>query len=248
MNNDPKTFTPEEITERISCVKHWYHQIDLGSGIVTPGVHNSADGLKTLDSLGLPSDCQSLRVLDIGCRDGFFAFTMEKRGAEVIGIDYAKPDVTGFSVASTILGSNVTYLVENVYNLDPEKYGVFDIVLFLGVLYHLRNPLLALDQIRKVTKPNGLLFLESHITTHAALSSLDIPAWEFYPRDSLYNDATNKWGPNIVGLKAAVEEAQFNIKNSVVEGERAYVAAQATSDAKQEYFRQLDTSIGVFGV
>jgi tRNA (mo5U34)-methyltransferase len=247
MNIEKPSRSAEEISQLIATVKHWYHQIELAPGIITPGVHNSPDGLKTLDSLGLPSDCQSLRVLDIGCRDGFFAFEMEKRGAEVVGIDYAKPDVTGFSVASQILGSKVTYVVENVYNLEPEQYGVFDIVLFLGVLYHLRNPLLALDQIRKVTKPNGLLFLESHITTHAALSSLDIPAWEFYPRDSLYNDATNKWGPNIVGLKTAVEEAQFKVHNSVVEGERAYIAAQATSDAKQEYFRQLDTSVGLFG-
>lgn len=90
---------------------------------------------------------------------------MERRGAEVVAIDYALPNITGFNVAAKIFGSKVPYIVENVYDLNLETYGAFDIVLFLGVIYHLRNPLLALDKIHSVVKPGGLLFVESAIAT-----------------------------------------------------------------------------------
>src|SRR6185436_9541155 len=188
---------PEQIASLIQSVRFWYHQIELAPGIITPGKNASSKVLENLDSLGLPKDAKGLRVLDIGCRDGYFAFEMERRGAEVIGIDYAPSHTTGFDVAAKILDSKVPYIVENVYDLTPETYGTFDIVLFLGVIYHLRNPLLALDKIRAVVKPEGLLFVESAIATNEAIASLDIPLWRFYPNNSLNNDATNKWAPNM---------------------------------------------------
>jgi tRNA (mo5U34)-methyltransferase len=237
----------KRIRSLMKSVKHWYHRIELAPGVVTPGINDSPFVLSNLDALGLPSDCSQLRVLDIGCSDGFFSFEMEKRGATVIGVDYAGPDITGFSVASQILGSNVTHIVENVYDLSPEKHGLFDLVLFLGVLYHLRNPMLAFDQIRRVTKADGLLFVESQLATNRTLSSLAIPAWQFFPRDSLYSDETNKWAPNLEGLKSAAEEAQFKVLDSLVCNERGYLKAQAVVDSRKEFFRRLDSSAGQYG-
>ena len=248
MNSRNSVTESEQVRALMGTVRNWFHQIELAPGIVTPGIQDSRGSLEHLDALGLPRDCSKLRVLDIGCRDGFFAFEMERRGAEVVGMDYAAPDVTGFSVASRILGSRVTYVVENVYQLTPEKYGVFDIVLFLGVLYHLRNPLLAFDQVRKVAKPDGLLFVETHVTTHPVLSSLGVPVWQYYPRDTLNKDETNKWGPNLAGLKAAMEEAQFAVLDSAVYGDRCYAKARAVRDDRKEYFRRLDSSVGLYGV
>jgi tRNA (mo5U34)-methyltransferase len=238
----------KQIISLMGNVKTWYHQIELAPKIVTPGINDSSVVLKNLDALGLPKDGSLLRVLDIGCRDGFFAFEMEKRGAQVVGVDYAPPDVTGFQIASQILDSKVTYVTDNVYNLNPEKYGAFDLVLFLGVLYHLRNPLLALDQIRTMIKPGGLLFAESQLSTDDRLNTLDIPVWQFYPRNTLNNDETNKWAPNLSGLKFAVEEAEFIVQDSLLYGNRGYVKSQAVTDSRQQYFRHLDSSIGIFGV
>ncbi|HUV39451.1 MAG TPA: class I SAM-dependent methyltransferase, partial [Planctomycetota bacterium] len=167
----------------------WYHRIELSPGIVTPGVHLSPEVLADLDGLGLPADASGLRVLDIGCRDGFFAFEMERRGAEVIGVDYAEPEITGFGVASRVLGSRVKYLVENVYNLSPEVHGVFDVVLFLDVIYHLRNPLLAMDRVRGVTRTSGQLFIRSQTATDPAVCAMSVPLWQFFPRDALSGDA-----------------------------------------------------------
>lgn len=238
----------ETIRAKMGQVPHWYHQIALAPGLVTPGIHSSQKGLALLDRLGLPRDASGLRVLDIGCRDGFFAFEMERRGAaEVVGIDYAGPDVTGFSVAADILGSSVTYRVENVYDLSMERHGQYDLVLFLGVLYHLRNPLLALDRIRDVVRPGGLLFVESHATRHPALEHLDHPAWEFYAGDALNGDATNKWGPNLAALKAVVAEAQFEVFDALLEEGRGHVAARAGGDERGAFFRALDSSAGTYG-
>jgi len=98
-----------------------------------------------------------------GHGDGFFSFEMEKREAEVLAVDYALPTVTGFSIAADILKSHVPYKVDNIYSLSAENYGEFDIILCLGLIYHLRNPMLALDIIRSLCKPDALLFVESAI-------------------------------------------------------------------------------------
>lgn len=243
-----KITDPEQIRSVIAGVKFWYHQIKLAPGITTPGVNFSSKVLENLDALGLPKNAQSLRVLDIGSRDGYFAFEMERRGAQVVAIDYAPAESTGFPVAASILQSKVPYIVDNVYDLTPETYGLFDIVLFLGVIYHLRNPLLALDKIRKLMKPGGLLFVESALSTDEAIKNLDIPVWRFYPRNTLNNDETNKWAPNLPGLQMVVEEAGFRVQHSRQLGQRGYVTGQAISDTRQQYFQQLDSSKGMFGV
>jgi|RhiMetdeSRZDD1v2_1073273.scaffolds.fasta_scaffold06670_7 tRNA (mo5U34)-methyltransferase len=238
----------QEIINLIRNVEFWYHQIELAPGIVTPGVNDSSAVLRNLEALGLPDDCSGLRVLDIGCRDGFFSFAMEARGAAVTGVDYAPSNVTGFEVAARVLDSKVEYVVENVYDLGPQKYGRFDLVLFLGVLYHLRNPLLALDRIRQMLNLGGLLFVECQLSTDERVNSLDIPIWQFYPRATLNDDETNKWAPNLPGLGLVVEEAEFTVQDSMVHGSRGYIKAMVAKDERQEYFRQLDTSKGIFGV
>ena len=89
-----------------------------------------------------------MRVLDIGARDGFFSFELERRGADVVAIDYIDPGrdrLPGRARAARARRS--TTVVDNVYRLSRERHGEFDIVLFLGVLYHLRDPLLALDRL-----------------------------------------------------------------------------------------------------
>src|SRR5262245_43953284 len=113
----PPALDPDVVRRRIGEHPHWYHRITLAPGIVTPGIHDSQQTLADLDQLGLPGDCSGLRVLDVGVRDGFFAFELERRGAEVTGIDSAPATGTGFPVAAGVLGSSVKYVVQNVYDL-----------------------------------------------------------------------------------------------------------------------------------
>ncbi|MEO8751174.1 MAG: class I SAM-dependent methyltransferase [Casimicrobiaceae bacterium] len=240
---------PAVIREMIGRLENWYHQIELAPDIVTPGVHPSRQELARLDSIGLPRDARGLRVLDIGARDGFFSFEMARRGAEVVAADYANPIGTGFRIAAEILGSPLTCQVKNVYNVRPEADGLFDVVLFLGVLYHLRNPLLAIDQLRSVLKPAGQLFVTTHLASEPRVKDMDLPLWQLLPRDSLAGDGTNKWIPNLPGLALALEESSLKVRDALAPppGTFAYVRAQAAGDESLAFFRMLDSSEGVWG-
>ena len=147
--------------EAIAEQAKWHHRIEVAPGVWTPGLQ---DTQTLLTQIGMPEDLGGMRVLDIGARDGFFTFEAERRGArEVIALDNEPPDRTGFSIAAELLGSRATYVTENVYSLAPEHYGRFDLVLFLGVIYHLRHPLLALDRIHDVCEPDATLLVETHM-------------------------------------------------------------------------------------
>lgn len=240
----------EEILREVRSREHWYHRIDLGRGVVTPGSHDSVLALSLLDEVGLPADARGLRVLDIGARDGFFSFEMERRGADVVALDYAHPEAHGFGIARRLLGSSAEHVVCNVYDLRPEDLGRFDLVLFLGVVYHLRNPLAALDRIRSVCRTGSLLFAESQLVTARGLRKSRVPLWQFFPRDSLGGDGTNKWVPNVPGLISTLEEAQFSVEASLAKGripDRVVVRAAAVEDGFLEYHRALDESAGEIG-
>jgi tRNA (mo5U34)-methyltransferase len=193
-----------DVRNEIEQVK-WFHRLDLGNGIVTPGLYQ---GL-TLDQLQLPHDLSGQTVLDIGAWDGHYSFMVERAGAQhVLATDrYVWENWAtgkrGFEVARAALNSQIEDQTIDVMDLSPETVGVFDIVLFLGVLYHLRYPALAIDRLLKVT--GKLMVLETHVD----LTSLDRPAAAFYPGNELGNDATNWWGPNPACVEGLLRTAGF---------------------------------------
>jgi tRNA (mo5U34)-methyltransferase len=238
---------------------NWYHRIEVYPGVITPGVNDTQKNIDILDRIGLPKDVRGKRVLDVGAADGAFSFLMEQRGAaEVVAVDYRAVGHSGFQIAARLLGSQAQYHVDNVYNLSREKYGEFDIILFLGVLYHLRNPLLAMDTLRALARPGAKLFVETHLIDNYVqlpdgsskpLAELNkrlvgTPLWQFFPRDTLNKDATNKWAPNMAGLKALVEEASFGVMATDVYSTRGFLYAQALEDDKLTFFRTLDSGAG----
>ena len=242
------SLTDAEVRARIAAVPVWYHRIPIRPGIVTPGV---SDPTVTLPKLELPEDCRGLRVLDLGTRDGFFAFELERRGAEVVAVDYLAAEQTGFATVRELLGSGVRYLQENVYRLSAERMGSFDLVLFLGLLYHLPDPLLALRIVRGLCRDR--LILESHVIDHALLLPdgrfvplrkvsrrlAQIPLMQFYPRRSLYDDPTNYWGPNLACLVAMLGESKFEVVSHRLESARAIVQCRAIEDADLDYHNQI---------
>jgi tRNA (mo5U34)-methyltransferase len=238
--------TDPEIARRVARHPSWYHRIEVAPGVVTPGSHDSPAALAWLDELGLPRSCAGQRVLDVGCRDGFFAFEMERRGASVLAIDYTPADDTGFAVAAELLKSRVEHLLLNVYHLDPAMHGWFDVVLFLGVVYHLRDPVRALDAIRSVCRPGALLFVES-VCQPAPGADASLPLWRFSPRDSFGGDGTTKWVPTPAGLEAMVADCEFEVRAAAARGDRCLVAAAAVEDEQQAFFRALDSATGVPG-
>lgn len=160
----------------------WWHSFELPDGTAIAGV-NSLDAQKTrIARFPIPADLSGKRVLDIGAWDGWFTFEMERRGAEVVAID--RWDNPRFREMHAALGSRAEYRRMNVYDLSPAKLGRFDVVLFLGVLYHLKHPLLALERVCSVTK--GFAAFESFALTDRFLPGLQVdryPLLQFFERD-----------------------------------------------------------------
>src|SRR5215469_12365132 len=134
----------------------WWHRIDLGNGVITPGQDRSQAKLKTLH---LP-DLRGKTFLDIGAWDGFFSFEAERRGASrVLATDsfiwnrrapWGSKD--GFDLAKRVLQSKVEEMNIDPMELSPERVGMWDVVLYSGILYHMRDPLEALRRVSSVTK------------------------------------------------------------------------------------------------
>lgn len=243
--------TAEQIRELIASVHPWHHILRFPHGISSPGAY---DPRAMLDMIELPDLCGK-RVLDVGTRDGFFAFALESRGAEVVAVDHADEGLTGFGVAKKIYGSKVEYMQANVYDLDPGRLGTFDVVLFLGVLYHLRHPLLALDRLRSLCRE--LLVVESLVCdarvftgfeTGTPLAELapglsEVPLAQFLPVGRFHTDSTNKWVPNAACLRALLEDAMFAPGPALTWGDRALVHARPVEGSPSRRFVEMDRGL-----
>jgi tRNA (mo5U34)-methyltransferase len=244
--------THEEIEAAIRSIPNWYHRIEVAPGIVTPGINDTPAYFSLFQ---FPDDCTGLRVLDLGTRDGFFAFEFERRGAEVLAVDYFPADATGFTVAARLLGSKVPHLQANIYDISPMKHGQFDIVLILGLIYHLPDPMLALNLCRQLC--TGRLYLETQVIDRALLkqdgtfTTLDSlnpellanPIMQFYPRNALNNDFTNYWAPNEMCMRRMLEENLFEVTRTVPNGARAIFECVIRSDEEMERFNRISRGL-----
>lgn len=182
---------------------HWWHQIELPDGSVTPGPDRSAEKLAALH---LP-DLSGKTVLDVGANDGYFSFAAERLGASrVLAVDtfaWRLPGgKDGFEYARNALGSKVEDIEIEVLDVSPETVGKFDVVLFLGVLYHMRHPFLALERMANVT--NELLVVETLVD----MTHFRSPAAAFYPGE-LLGEETNWWGPNPAAVLGMLRNVGF---------------------------------------
>jgi len=194
----------DEIIREVNKLE-WWHGIDLGQGIVTPGAKG-----------GRPDWCQrearqwkltevsfaGKTVLDVGAWDGFFSFFAEQRGARrVVAVEtFERPT---FRLAQRVLKSKVELVTANVYDLSPAPLGLkakerFDVTLFPGVLYHLKNPFLGLERVAEVT--GDLLIVE---TTVAKEKISQAPRMYLIGQGKrpLERDPSNWWNPNVSCLK-----------------------------------------------
>lgn len=185
----------------------FYHIISLPEGLVTPGnprlVPQQDLVMRNLAALQL----DGRRVLDVGCRDGLFSFAAERHGAsEVIGIDNdLSPGATEFLIPH--LKSKVKMYEMNVLDLSPSTFGMFDVVICAGLLYHLRYPFHALRIIRSVLHTGATLLIETAL----------LRAWERHPllycptSDESPYDATSVTFFNCRGLHATLSSLGFEV-------------------------------------
>ncbi len=209
----------QELVDRVPV---WFHSIDLGDGVVTPGRKGGgADHMRReLAAMRLPS-LEGKTVLDVGAWDGFYSFEAERQGASrVVALDHyvwaldihgpppspeALPGKRGFDVAHEALGSDVEAVVGEFMDVDLDQLGGFDVVLFLGFLYHLEEPLRGLRRLARVTRE--LAVIETAAMEAPGLE--DRALWEFYGDDELDGDTSNWWAPNAKALESACLAAGF---------------------------------------
>ncbi len=225
MEASPRPTAPDQqLRERVARI-HWFHSIPLRPDLITPGLDHTSD---RLDVLSLPADLQGMSVLDVGAWDGFFSFEAERRGAARVvatdsfawnGANWSTKE--GFLLAREALGSSVEDLDLDVMDLSASATGTHDLVLMLGVLYHLRHPLLALERVAEVTA--GRLVLETHVD----LTWLRRPAMAFYPHQELNGDPTNWWGPNPSAVAGMLRAAGFRKVQMMTPDSTLYRGARA---------------------
>jgi len=172
----------------------------LVPGVVTKGQTSVVD---LLPRLGIPEDLSAKRILDIGCSDGFFSFLAEQRGAEVVAIDTLP--TRGFEFTQKLLGSKIRFHKMSVYDVTPDRLGLFDIVFFFGVYYHLRHPVLALERIASVTK--DCVIVESAILKKSWAERLSVA--QFFEIDKPDGDATQYYMPTVEYLLRTVRSGGF---------------------------------------
>jgi tRNA (mo5U34)-methyltransferase len=217
---------PEDLdTEQLFGGVHWHQRWQVFRGVYTPGI-NPIDAMCV--AMLLPLDLSGKRVLDLGAWNGCLSLECERRGAdEVVAVSLEDPSRTGFLRLQQALGSTRTrYRSGSVYDLNPDELGTFDIVLFCGVLYHLRYPLLALDNIRRVCR--GEVFVETFVTDAQFLARTagvndrvrrgflapteSVPVWQFFRLDELHGDPSNWFGPNVTAVVEAFNSAGFDTR------------------------------------
>jgi len=187
----------------------WFHQLDLGEGVVTPG-RTPLEALRTVADAYFNMPLAGKSVLDIGCSDGFNSFEALRRGAaHVLAADHFmwhrdRRCREAFELARSRIAPELMDVDIDVLDMTRERIGTFDIVLLAGVLYHLRNPFLAIERIAPLVRQT--MILETH------LDALDVPkpAMVFYPTNELNEDPTNWWGPNPACVSAMLKDVGFS--------------------------------------
>lgn len=235
------SFTRAEIERRVASVPRWWHSIDVGQGVTTPGHKTAVQLAAELGTLRLP-DLAHKTVLDIGAWDGFYSFAAERRGAAKVtaldhfvwSIDLAEheryyrdciargvapapyetlpfyrpaelPGKRGFDTARELLGSKVDGIVADFMTADLHALNTFDVVLFLGVLYHMKHPLQSLERVAALTREVAIIETEAIV-----LPGLEEQAFcEFFEKDELNHDISNWWAPNEKALVGMCRAAGF---------------------------------------
>jgi tRNA (mo5U34)-methyltransferase len=187
----------------------WHQRFELAPGVSTPG---SNDIGWLVQVAGLPDDLSGKTVLDIGTTNGGAAFALERRNpARVVAVDIFPPDWFGVTQLTELLESKVEYVRTSVYELSERFPEPFDVVLFWGVLYHLRHPLLALDNLRAVT--GGQALLETAVCdSELKRRDRDRSLVRYYRGDELSNDPSNWFSPTTRALEDWCASGGFGVE------------------------------------
>ena len=220
------SLSQDQIRRRVAELAQWFHNLDLG-GVKTAPDHflgNYPEVKWQRFASSIPDDLTGKSVLDVGCNAGFYSIQMKRRGADrVVGIDTDEKYLDQARFAAKVSGAEIEFRKLSVYRVG-ELHEKFDLVLFMGVLYHLRHPLLALELLHEHVVAD-LLVAQSMLRGSSDSIEVppDFPFWQTelfendeFPRmyfiEKRYaNDPTNWWIPNRACFEAMLRSAGFEI-------------------------------------
>jgi len=223
---ESQTNSRQDLERRIRSLGDWFHNIEIG-GVLTAPDHFLGDFPRVKWEQfqhAIPEDLAGKTVLDIGCNAGFYSVEMKRRGANrVVGIDFDDRYLAQARFTAHALGFEIEFRKLSVYDVH-ELSEQFDIVLFLGVFYHLRHPLLALDLIHEHVARDLLIFqsLQRGSNTVDSIKD-DYEFWEtdvferadfpklYFVEKRFAGDPTNWWIPNRAAVEAMLRSAGFEI-------------------------------------
>lgn len=213
------------LRERVEALGPWFHNLDL-HGVHTAPDHPLGDFLLDLWQQvepAFPQDLTGATVLDIGCNAGFYSLRLHRRGARVTGIEHNPHYLAQARFAAEVLEADIDYRLMDVYDVD--RLGQqYDYVLFMGVFYHLRYPLYALDRVARLVR-RRLVFQsmmrgstaeytpeqDYRIEERAIFDDSRFPAMYFLEH-AYAGDPTNWWVPNRAGMEAMLRSAGLRIE------------------------------------
>jgi tRNA (mo5U34)-methyltransferase len=218
----------DDIERKVAELGDWFHNLNLG-GVQTAPDHFLGDypACKWRNfASAIPANLRGKSVLDIGCNAGFYSLEMKRRGADrVVAIDSDSTYLAQARFAAEVNGADIEFRELDVYQVE-KLHEKFDLVLFMGVLYHLRHPLLALDLLSDHVVRDTLVFQSlmrgsrevMELEADYPFSETDIFEAEGYPAmyfvEKRYShDPTNWWIPNLACSEAMLRSAGFEIVN-----------------------------------
>jgi tRNA (mo5U34)-methyltransferase len=235
--------TRDEIARRVEALSPWFHNLEL-AGVRTAPDHFLGDypgAVWRAIAPALPRDLAGRSVLDVGCNAGFFSLELKRRGADrVLGIDLDPRYLAQARLAAEVAGLEVELRELSVYDVAQLRER-FDLVVFMGVLYHLRHPLLALDLLRAHAVKELLLFQSMLRGSQGRFGVapdypfqerevFDHPSWPklHFVEQKYAGDETNWWIPNRPCAEAMLRSAGF--APELVPGTEVYLCRLAAPD------------------
>lgn len=232
-----------EIALQLINGREWHHEFEIIPGVRTRGTFNPQGLWRKLQ---LPEDLSGLSLADIGASNGYFSFVARQHGARVVAFDFRHKDNSGFGLAQYINGlADIEHHQVNVLDISAEQYGRFDIVLALGLLYHVADPFRALKNCADLA--GDRLLVESYcidslfspiLTKEPVMRFISDPG-RFPGRAQPNRDRSNFWGFTSVCLQRLLEEFGFVVKRTLNSGDRVLLDARRVDSAwatvRQEY-------------
>jgi tRNA (mo5U34)-methyltransferase len=220
----------KELALKLIQGKSWHHDFEIIPGVRT---HGAYDPVGLWKQLQLPPDMSGLSLADVGASNGYFSFEARKRGARVVAFDFRHKDNSGFGLAQYVNGlSEIQHHQINVLDITPGQFGQFDIVLALGLLYHVSDPYMALANCAALSR--NRLLIESYCIDRQLPERLTSePIMRFFPDSERFPmqgqpnaDRSNFWGFTATCLRRMVEDIGFVVQNSNVREDRVFIDAK----------------------